>query len=120
MAWLDGPYVNSHLSHMPTITLHYNPSCPDCARQASRTARLDWLGRISLSTQPSPLGEVPVGEIVVVDHRRKRLFTGVFATRRICMEVPLLLPLGLLLYLPPIRRVVGSRNPGCNGEACEL
>ena len=43
VAWLDGPYVNSHLSHMPTITLHYNASCPDCARQASRTARLDWL-----------------------------------------------------------------------------
>ena len=36
------------------------------------------------------------------------------------MEVPLLLPLGLLLYIPPIRRIVGSRNPGCNGEACEL
>ena len=110
----------SHLSQMPTITLHYNASCPDCARQASRTARLDWLGRIILSTQPSPLGEVPAGEIVVVDRRRKRLFTGVFATRRVCMEVPLLLPLGLLLHLPPVRRIVGSRNPGCNGEACEL
>ena len=81
------------------ITLHYNESCPDCARQAARTARLDWFGRIAPSTEHSPLGEVPVGEIVVVDRRRKRLFTGVFATRRICMEVPLLLPLGLLLYL---------------------
>ena len=84
--------------------------------------RPPWTGSTAspLSTQPSPLGEVPVGEIVVVDRRRKRLFTGVFATRRICMEVPLLLPLGLLLYLPPVRRIVGSRNPGCNGEACEL
>ena len=105
---------------MPTVTLHYNASCPDCARQASRTTRLDWFGRITLSTEPSPLGEVPVGEIVVVDRRRKRLFTGVFATRRVCMEVPLLLPLGLLLYLPPVRRIVGSRDPGCNGDACEV
>ena len=58
---------------MPTLTLHYNASCPDCARQASRTARFDWLGRIALSTD-----------------------------------------------LPPIRRIVGSRNPGCNGDACEV
>ena len=36
------------------------------------------------------------------------------------MEVPLLLPLGLLLHLPLVRRVVGSRNPGCNGDACEV
>lgn len=105
---------------MPTITLHCNASCPDCARQASCTARLDWLGRVVLSTGPSPLGEVPVGEIVVVDRRRKRLFSRVFATRRICMEVPLFFPLGLLLYLPPVRRMVGRRNPGCNGDACEV
>ena len=105
---------------MPTLTLHYNASCPDCVRQASRTARLDWLGRVAFSTGPSPLGEVPIGEIVVVDRLRKRLFTGVFATRRVCMEVPLFLPLGLLLYVPPIRRIVGRRNPGCNGDACEI
>ena len=36
------------------------------------------------------------------------------------MEVPLLLPLGLLLYLLPVRRIVGRRNPRCNGEACKL
>ena len=105
---------------MPTLTLHYNASCPDCVRQASRTARLDWLGRVAFSTGPSPLGEVPIGEIVVVDRLRKRLFTGVFATRRVCMEVPLFLPLGLLLYVLPIRRIVGRRNPGCNGDACEI
>lgn len=105
---------------MPTLTLHYNASCRDCVGQASRTARLDWFGRVALSTEPSPLGEVPVGEIVVVDRRRKRLFTGVFATRRVWMEVPLFLPLGLLLYVPPIRRIVGRRYPGCNGDACGI
>ena len=114
------PRSGSEPASVSTLTLHYNASCPDCARQASRTARLDWFGRVALSTEPSPLGDVPVGEIVVVDRRRKRLFTGVFATRRVCMEVPLFLPLGLLLYLPPILRVVGSRNPGCNGDACDV
>ena len=61
---------------MPTSRSHYNASCPGCVRQASRTARLDWLGCVDLSTEPSPLGEVPVGEIVVVDRWRKRLFTA--------------------------------------------
>ena len=32
----------------------HNASCPDCARQAVRTARLDWFGRVALSTEPSP------------------------------------------------------------------
>ncbi len=74
----------------------------------------------SVKTESTPTtGDVPVGEIVVVDRRRKRLFTGVFATRRVCMEVPLFLPLGLLLYLPPILRIVGSRNPGCNGDTLD-
>ena len=41
---------------MTGITLHYNESCPDCARQAARTARLDWFGRVALSTEHSPLG----------------------------------------------------------------
>ena len=105
---------------MTRITLHYNASCPDCHRQAARTARLDWLRRIELSTECSPLGEVPVGEIVVVDKRRKRVFTGVFATRQVCMQVPLLVPYGLLLYLPWVGRFAGRRKQGCNGDACEL
>ena len=52
---------------MEQIILYYNPNCPDCVRQAKRTAQMDWLGRVELSTQESPLGKVPVGEILVVD-----------------------------------------------------
>ncbi len=102
------------------ITLHYNSGCPDCERQAKRTARLDWLRRVELSTDRSPLGEVPVGEIVVVDKRRSRVFTGMFATRKVCMQVPLLVPYGLLLHLPWVHRIAGERKQGCNGDSCEI
>ena len=102
------------------IVLHYNARCPDCVRRAERTARLDWLGRVELSTDPSPLGQVPIGEIVVVDRQLGRVFTGVFATRMVSMRIPLFMPYGVLLYLPWIRRLAGGRNPGCNGDACEL
>ena len=73
------------------LSLHYNPSCPDCVRQAKRTARLDWLRAIEFRSDRSPLGEVPVGEIVVVDERtNRRVFTGVYATRMVCLRIPLL------------------------------
>ena len=102
------------------LSLHYNPTCPVCVRKAKRTARLDWLRAIDLRTNRSPRGEVPVGEIVVVDEQRRRVFTGVYAARKVCLKIPLLFLYGLLLYLPPIRDRVGGAEPGCNGDACEI
>lgn len=102
------------------ITLYFNADCPDCARQAARTVRLDWLDRIDLRTNESPLGAVPVGEIVVVEKKTGRIFTGVFAIRKACLQVPLLYPYGLLLSLPSVRRIVGGDRVGCNGDACEI
>ena len=102
------------------LSLHYNPSCPDCVRQAKRTARLDWLRAIEFRTDRSPLGEVPVGEIVVVDEQNRRVFTGVYATRMVCLRIPLLFLYGLLLYLAPIRNRVGGAKPGRNGDECEV
>ena len=57
-----------------TVSLYYNPRCPDCVRQATLTARMDWLGRVELRTDNSPLGAVPVGEIVVVEKESSRSF----------------------------------------------
>lgn len=102
------------------LSLHYNSSCPDCVRRAVRTARMDWMQAIDFRTDFSPLGEVPVGEIVVVDEESRRVFTGVYATRKVCLRIPLLFPYGLLLYIPPIRTLVGKSQPGCNGDACEV
>ena len=89
-------------------------------RQASLTARLDWLNRVELRTDESPLGKVPVGEIVVVDKQSSRAFTGVYATRKVCLQVPLFFLYGLALYLPPVRALLGRNKQGCNGDACEI
>ena len=48
----------------------------------------------------SPLVEVPVGELVVVDERSRRVFTVVYAIRKVCLRTPLLFLYGLLLYIP--------------------
>ncbi len=103
-----------------TISLYYNPHCPACVRQATRTAKMDWLGRVELRTDESPLGEVPIGEIVVVEERSHRIFTGISATRKVCLQIPLLFPYGLALSLSPIRRMAGRDKQGCDGDACEI
>ena len=102
------------------IRLHYNPDCAVCVRQAARTARMDWLGRVELRTDDSPLGEVPVGNIVVVDTTKDRIFTGIYATRMVCLQIPLLFLYGLILYVPAIRKLAGQDKQGCNGDACEI
>ena len=85
--------------------------------RAARTAKLDWLGAIELRTDESPVGEVQPGEIVVVENHR--VFTGVYATRKVCLVTPLLFLYGLALYFPPLRNLVGGSKPGCNGDACK-
>ncbi len=102
------------------ITLYYNADCSDCARLAARTRKLDWLGRIEFSTVDSPIGPVPQGEIVVVEPKTQRVFTGIYATRLICLQVPAFALAGLALCIPPIRNRFGRKKPGCNGDACEI
>lgn len=103
-----------------SITLYYNADCSDCARLASRTRKLDWLDRIEFSTVDSPIGPVPAGEIVVVESKTQRTFTGIYATRMTCLQVPAYVLAGLALYNPPIRKFFGRKKPGCNGDACEI
>ncbi len=81
---------------------------------------MDWFRRVDLSTENSPLGETPVGEIVVVDRKSRKVFTGVYATRKLCLQVPAYFLYGFLLFLPPVRDKVGGEKPGCNGDACEI
>ena len=104
---------------MARIALHYNADCNDCARRAKRTARLDWLGRIELTTKDSPLGAVSKGTIVVVDKGNKAVLTGIRATRKIRMQIPLYYLYGLLLHLLPSRVVARKEHRGCDGGACE-
>ena len=102
------------------ITLYYNPDCADCERKADRTAKFDWLSRVKISTERSPIGHVPKGEIVVVDEATQKVYTGIFATRSISMRVPAYFLYGLALYLAPIRNIFADGKPGCDGDACEI
>ena len=103
-----------------SITLHYNATCGDCARKAQQTAKLDWLNRVRISTEDSPIGQVPRGQIIVVDNTSQRVFTGIYATRIICMQVPAYFVYGLALFIPPIRNIFDKGMQDCNGDACQV
>ena len=105
---------------MTKIALYYNTNCSDCVREAKRTAQFDWLGRVEILTEDSPLGELPIGEILVVDKQSNKIFTGVYATRKVCLQVPMFFLYGLVLYLSPIRKMAGRKKQGCNGDVCEI
>ena len=126
--WLDEPInwlkaqilISLRPTATMTITLHYNATCGDCARKAHHTAKLDWLNRVRISTEASPIGQVARGEIVVVDNGSAKVFTGIYATRAVCMQVPVYFLCGLALYVPPIRWLLGRGKQGCNGDACKI
>jgi len=104
------------------ITVHYNSECAKCRRQAVWTRRLDWLGRVVLSTAASPIGTVPKGETIVVDHDGE-IHTGIDATWAICRQIPIYWPVALALSLTPLRRFLARKNQdagGCAGGACDI
>ena len=102
------------------ITLYYNADCSDCgpAGQSNQEARLAQPHRILNPRFPhrprSP------GQIVVADNSTDKVFTGIYATRMICLQVPAFALVGLALHIPPVRKFFGRNKPGCNGDACEI
>ena len=76
---------------------------------------MDWLSRVELHAGESPLGEVPAGEIVVVDKRSGRAHTGVDAVRKLCLQLPLFFPYGLFLHFRFARGLAGEAKPGRAG-----
>ena len=105
---------------MRSIKLFYSASCEDCTKLAKQTKKLDWFGKVELSTEVPPSGPLNLGNIAVYHYRSNRVYTGVYATRKVCMYVPAYFIYGLILYFPPIRRFVGRGQVGCNGNACNL
>lgn len=100
-------------------TLFYNEECLDCAKQAASTSRLDWLGRISVSTDIPPTGSLEKGEIVLISESGN-VFTRGYATRAICLNIPAYFIIGLLLYFPPFLKIASKGKAGCNGDSCEI
>jgi len=104
---------------LTTYTLYHHKDCPECAKQAALTRKLDWLNRIRVSTEIPPTGELEKGEIVLISDDNKAYTKG-YAVRKICLNVPAYFLYGLLLFLPPVLNAASKGKAGCNGDACEI
>lgn len=102
-----------------SYTLFYHQDCPDYARQAALTSKLDWLKRIKLSTEAPPSGELVKGEIVPIPNDGE-MFSVAYATRKFCLNVLLYFPLGLLLFLKPIFNLASKVEAGYNGDSGDV
>lgn len=47
-------------------TRYCNKDCKECEEQSALAAKLNWLNRISISTEILPTGELEKGELVVI------------------------------------------------------
>ena len=85
--------------HRPApVSLHYNPDGLDCARQATRTSHMEWLGGIERRMEvPPPLVEVAAIEIVGVDTKGTSTLTGTEAARKVRLKMPLWFSYGRIL-----------------------
>lgn len=105
---------------MSKIKLFYNSSCSDCAKLAVLTKKLDWLKRVDISTEVPASGELEPGEIAVFEYATSKYFTGVYATRKVSLNVPAYFLYGLLLFFPSVRKAASKGKVGCNGDTCSL
>jgi hypothetical protein len=103
---------------MARYTLHYNSHCVDCRRLAEWNRRLDWLACFDRTTNPSVLGIPEIGDIHVIDHQTQKVYSGAYATKVVCRNIPAYWCVALVLSLPFVFERVARRKPGCNGEHC--
>lgn len=105
---------------MNKLTLYYNVTCKDCEKLANLTIKLDWFNRIELSTKTPKSGKLAQGEIAIFERTSNKYYTGIYATRKISLNVPLLYPYALLLFLPFVKKFIGKNKIGCNGSKCDI
>ena len=86
------------------IRIHRHAACPGCARTAAITTSLDWFGLVATSIRPPAGPPLLPGEIAVQDLESGEWHRGVAAVRQICFHIPMYLPFGLLLLVPPVAR----------------
>jgi hypothetical protein len=103
---------------MARYTLHYNSQCNDCRKLAEWNRSLDWLSRFDRTTAASILGIPEVGDIHVMDHKTQKVYSGAYATKVICRNIPAYWCVALFLELPFVFQQIVRQKPGCNGENC--
>lgn len=104
------------------LIFYYDGDCGFCTVCVRCLSRFDWRKRVSwrpwqeMACLPQGLTRDDLERSAYVEDARGDIFEGFFAVRRLLMALPVLVPLGLLMWLPglhiigvPLYRLV-ARN----------
>ena len=123
------------------LTALYDGNCLLCQRSCAILRALDWRRRIRFvdlhESEPGLPREQLLGEIHALDEAGA-LHSGFYAARRLLKELPLAIPLWLLLHLPGMgafgrrayrfiarrryrfNRILGGTSQACADECCAI
>jgi len=105
---------------MKTLRVYRNPHCAKCARFAKVSHFLDWLDRLEPSTETPSTGPLRMGEVVVEDLATGRMLRGAEGIEKVWRNVPALMLLLPLFWVPAFRRYVDREVRGCGGDECDI
>jgi hypothetical protein len=111
---------NVFMKSQPTIRIYRHKDCMKCERIARLHKKLDWFGKLEISTEAPSCGPLKLGEIVVEDIATKQLLRGTQALREIVLRVPLYLPFLPMLSIPFVARKVDLEMSGCDNNSCAI
>ena len=110
------------------LILYYDGDCRFCTACVRCLSRLDWRDRISwepwqnMASLPGGLTSDDMGRAAYLEDDRGDIHEGFFAFRRLLVELPVLIPLGLLMWLPglhligvPLYRLVARNRRTISG-----
>jgi hypothetical protein len=112
----QGGYVT-----MPKYRLYYCADCSVCKKRAGMAAKLNWLRRVEFSTSNPASGPLKPGQVVLENLRTGRLYHGDDVMPKMSLQIPLLFPIGLLMSLPGVGRLMGRDNRSeCEDGSCSI
>ena len=93
------------------LIFYYDGDCGFCTACVSCLSPLDWRKRVSwrpwqeMTCLPQGLTRDDLERSAYVEDARGDIFEGFFAVRRLLLSLPVLVPLGLLMWLPGLHLI---------------
>ncbi|WLD92456.1 thiol-disulfide oxidoreductase DCC family protein [Alkalihalobacillus sp. AL-G] len=96
---------------MGQSNVYYDRDCILCKQTKKRLSRFDWFNQLAwvpiqeIDDASPQLDRFSVQEEMHLITKNSTLYRGFYAVRRLSLQLPLLAPVGVLLYIPFVDRI---------------